>query len=35
MVNVEGGRISKFSNKLSMSKAAILHRKASFDVLGI
>jgi hypothetical protein len=35
MVNVEGGRISTFNNKLAMSEAAILHRTASFDVSAI
>ena len=35
MVNVARGRISTFSNKLSMSEAEILHRTASFDVSGI
>jgi hypothetical protein len=35
MVNIEGGRITTFSIKLSMSEAAVLHRTASFDVAGI
>jgi len=35
MVNFVGGRISTFSNKLSMSEAAIVHRVASFNVSDI